>query len=257
MRGKQHQRCSSTCNACRGVHAGVCRVAPRCGSGSLVGPRGLRLETKPPVVFHARVRAGYPLRYLRSFFERCLCCRVSIGMFRAHREPAKSQLGQICIDRTLMESDAELRLKAPRKIHAPPTHDTISRRIGPGLNPTRELRHLVFRQEGLHPTTRTVGQSLDTFGIVTRGSARSGLKSVHRTDFLAPFTPVPKGLTTHSAAFSRDLSRRPLKHQGDGQKPPRYAPVLHAPRLSAQTRRRRVIACNPHRHSNLHIGWND
>ena len=50
-----------------------------------------------------------------------------------------------------MEFDIERRLKAPRKIHAPPTHDTISRRIGPGLNPTRELRHLVFRQEGLHP----------------------------------------------------------------------------------------------------------
>jgi hypothetical protein len=45
-----------------------------------------------------------------------------------------------------MEFDIERRFKAP------PTHDTISRRIGPGLNPPRELRHLVFRQEGLHPS---------------------------------------------------------------------------------------------------------
>lgn len=178
-------------------------------------------------------------------------------MFRAHREPAKAQLGQICTDRALMELDIELRLQAPRKICAPPTHDTISRGIGPGFNPTRELRHLVFGQKGLYPTATTVGQPLNTFGIVTRGSARSGLKSVHRTDVRAPFTPVPKGLTIHSAAFSRDLSRRSFKHQSDRQKPPRYAPVFHAPRLSPQIRRRRVITGNSHRHSNLHIRWSD
>jgi hypothetical protein len=35
-----------------------------------------------------------------------------------------------------MEFDVKLSLNAPRKIGAPPTHDAISRPIGPGLNPT-------------------------------------------------------------------------------------------------------------------------
>jgi hypothetical protein len=72
-----------------------------------------------------------------------------------YRQPAVTELGQNLPDRTLVERDTEAPLQFVAQIDPPPTHHSVPRRIGAGLDklgqfgllPRRELRSGAWRFE--------------------------------------------------------------------------------------------------------------
>ena len=100
--------------------AGECSLlAAPCVHRAFAAPPGpgslFTLETISPGAFPLPCTAGCPLRYCGRFFDRGLRRRVGVGVFRARRQPAKAQLGQIGADHALCQFNAELRLNPTRR----------------------------------------------------------------------------------------------------------------------------------------------
>ena len=79
-------------------------------------------------------------------WNRLLGRGIGLGMARAHGEPAISECRQILPTVRSCTSTPNAPLDPAREVAAPPAHHPVPLGIGPGLDPSRDLRHLRRRK---------------------------------------------------------------------------------------------------------------
>jgi len=149
-------------------------------------------------------------------------------MPRAHREPAVAELGQHLADRAFVQRNPEAPLQFVAQIHPPPTHHTVTNRIGAGLDQGLQRRGLFGRQFRLGTRRLEIVQTAEPFGVV----------AMH---------PVPQRLPIHPAGLGRRRAIRPVQHQRDRQHPTRRRTVLLPRRRRAKLQGRQISTPNPNR----------
>src|ERR1700686_4324174 len=107
------------------------------------------------------------------------------------------------------------------QIAPPPTHDSVHRRVGAGLD------------------------KLSQFGLLPRREFRSGTRRFEiakpgQSCGVVTMHPIPQGLTVHAAGFGRRLAVHAIEHQRKRKYPTRRSTILLSARCLAKLRSRQV-----------------
>ena len=181
----------------------------------------------------ARGLAGHRLRARRRFFERLLGLGVGFRVLRAHRQPAKSERGQLLAHGPLVHRDAEALLDPALQVDAPPAHHPVRGGVGTLARHARQFR----------PPSRARSR---------RGPRPSGGSTAPPALRRRSGEPGPQRLPVHATALGRGLAVHPLQHQRERQHAPRRLGILRLRRRSPKLTRRKIRSCDRNRHRNLH-----
>ena len=126
----------------------------------------------------ARGLAGHRLRARRRFFERLLGLGVGFRVLRAHRQPAKSERGQLLAHGPLVHRDAEAFLDPALQVDVPPAHHPVRGGVGTLAHHAREFRPPSRARSRRGPGRAAVRQPLQPFGVVAVNPVRSVCRSM-------------------------------------------------------------------------------